>query len=98
VTNAGRGFWPAGIGPSFPTGTVTLGPYLLADGGQRIELPRVPLARSLSPGESVGAEIRIPVARAKGGRQVGIDLVRERIAWFSDYGSPPLISSLPDQG
>jgi SAM-dependent methyltransferase len=98
VTNAGRGFWPAGIGPSFPTGTVTLGPYLLADGGQRIELPRVPLARSLSPGESVGAEIRIPVARAKSGRQVGIDLVRERIAWFSDYGSPPLISSLPDQG
>jgi SAM-dependent methyltransferase len=98
VTNVGRGFWPAGMGPSFPLGTVTLGPYMPADGGQRIELPRVRLPRSLSPGESVGAEVRIPIASVEGGREVGIDLVREGIAWFVDYGSSPLIVSLPDEG
>jgi SAM-dependent methyltransferase len=96
VTNVGRGFWPAGIGPSFPPGTVTLGPYLPAGDGERVELPRVPLPRSLSPGESVGAELRIPVASIGGGREVGIDLVREGIAWFADYGSSPLVVPLPD--
>jgi SAM-dependent methyltransferase len=97
VTNAGRGFWPAGIGPSFPSGTVTLGPYLPADGGERIELPRVPLPRSLSPGESVGAEVRVPLASVARGGEVGIDLVREGIAWFADYGSSPLVVPLPDE-
>jgi SAM-dependent methyltransferase len=97
VTNAGRGFWPAGIGPSFPPGTVTLGPYLPAGDDERIELPRVPLPRSLSPGESVGAEVRIPAGSVVGGREVGIDLVREGIAWFADYGSSPLVVPLPDE-
>jgi SAM-dependent methyltransferase len=97
VTNAGRGFWPVGIGPSFPLGTVTLGPYLPADDGERIELPRVPLPRSLSPGESVGAEVRIPAGSVGGGREVGIDLVREGIAWFADYGSTPLLVPLRNE-
>ena len=97
VTNVGRGFWPSGIGPSFPLGTVTLGPYLSADSGQRVELSRVPLPRSLSPGESVGAEVRVPAESFEGGREVGIDLVREGIAWFVDYGSSPLVVRLPDE-
>jgi SAM-dependent methyltransferase len=96
VTNAGRGFWPSGPGPSFPLGTVTLGPYLVAESGQRIELARIPLPRSLSPGESVSAEVRIPIASLQGRQQVGIDLVREGIAWFADYGSSPLIVPFPD--
>ena len=97
VMNAGRGFWPARTGPSFPLGTVTLGPYLPADDGRRIELARVPLPRSLSPGESVRAGIRIPIASVEGRREVAIDLVREGIAWFADYGSGPLIVALPDE-
>jgi SAM-dependent methyltransferase len=97
VTNAGRGFWPMGIGPSFPLGTVTLGPYLPTDDGQRTELPRIPLPRSLSPGESVGAEVRIPIASVEGEREVGIDLVREGIAWFAEYGSSPLLVPLLDE-
>jgi SAM-dependent methyltransferase len=97
VTNAGRGFWPAGIGPSFPPGTVTLGPYLPAEDGGRVELPRVPLPRSLSPGESVAAEIRIPAETVGGAGEVGIDLVREGIAWFADHGSSPLVVPLPDE-
>jgi SAM-dependent methyltransferase len=97
VTNVGRGYWPSGIGPSFPLGTVTLGPYLAEHDGDRVELPRVPLPRSLSPGESVGAEVRIPVGSVEGGREVGIDLVREGIAWFVEYGSSPLVVPLPDE-
>jgi SAM-dependent methyltransferase len=97
VTNAGRGFWPAGIGPAFPVGTVTLGPYLPGGDGDRVELPRVPLPRSLSPGESVAAEIRIPVGTVSGAEAVGIDLVREGIAWFADYGSSPLVVELPGE-
>jgi SAM-dependent methyltransferase len=96
VTNAGRGFWPAGIGPTFPPGTVTLGPYLPADDGERLELPRVPLPRSLSPGESVAAEVHVPAASVEAVREVGIDLVREGIAWFADYGSSPLVVPLPN--
>ena len=46
---------------SFPLGTVTVGPYLL---GRRRPAdrasPRRLFPRSLSPGESVGAEVRIP--------------------------------------
>jgi SAM-dependent methyltransferase len=96
VTNAGRSFWPTGIGPSFPLGTVTLGPYVPAEGRQRLELPRVPLPRPLSPGESIGAELRIPLAAVEGEREVRIDLVREGIAWFAESGSMPLIIPLPD--
>jgi SAM-dependent methyltransferase len=97
VTNAGRGFWPTGIGPTFPLGTVTLGAYLPADEGKRIELPRVPLPQSLSPGESVCAEVRIPARSFEGGRDVRIDLVREGIAWFADYGSAPLMVPLQNE-
>jgi hypothetical protein len=97
VTNAGRGFWPASMGSTFPVGTVTLGPYLTAEGEQRRELPRVPLPRSLSPGESVGAEVRVSRAAVEGSGELGVDLVREGIAWFADYGSSPLIVPLPDE-
>jgi SAM-dependent methyltransferase len=96
VTNVGRGFWPAGIGPTFPPGTVTLGPYLPAGDGERVELPRVPLPRSLSPGEWVAAEVHVPAASVEAGRELGIDLVREGIAWFADYGSSPLVVPLPN--
>ena len=92
VTNVGRGFWPAGFGPSFPLGTVTIGPYFLDE--QRSELPRVPLPRSISPGESVAAEVRIPVESIEGRTEMRIDLVREGIAWFVDYGSLPLVAPL----
>jgi SAM-dependent methyltransferase len=98
VTNTGRGFWPAGIGPSFPLGTINVGTYLPADGGDRIELRRMSLPRSLSPGESLAAEVRIPIASTQGRSEVRIDLVREGIAWFADYGSQPLVVPLPDEG
>jgi hypothetical protein len=74
-----------------------LRPFPLADGGQRSEPSRVHLARSLSPGASVGAEIRMPRASLGGRREVGSDLVREGIAWFAEYGSRPPVVPLTEE-
>jgi 2-polyprenyl-3-methyl-5-hydroxy-6-metoxy-1,4-benzoquinol methylase len=95
VTNAGRRFWPAGDG-SHHHGVITLGPYVSADDGERIELPRHALPRSISPGESVGVEIRLPRASVEGRDAVAIDLVREGLAWFADYGSIPVVVPLTE--
>ncbi|HET8653172.1 MAG TPA: class I SAM-dependent methyltransferase [Gaiellaceae bacterium] len=94
VRNAGRTFWPAGS----EHGAVTIGPYLPGEDGSKVELPRVPLPRSLSSGESITADVRVPRPSVAGARAVGIDLVRERIAWFADYGSPPALVRLEDAG
>ena len=64
--------------------------------GGRIELPRQGLPRSLSPGESAEVELRVPGPAVNGQRELGIDAVREGIAWFADYGSSPLVVQLPN--
>jgi hypothetical protein len=95
VTNDGRSFWPTSPGDHFPPGVVTIWPYLPPDGGDKVALSRLALSRSVASGESIEAEVRIPRASVAGRREIGIDLVREGIAWFVDYGSPPLIVPLP---
>jgi SAM-dependent methyltransferase len=98
VTNDGRSFWPASPSDSLPPGVVTIWPYLPADdGGDKVALARLALPRSLASGESIEAEVRIPRAGVMGRAEVGIDLVREGIAWFADYGSSPLIVPLPSE-
>jgi SAM-dependent methyltransferase len=90
VANAGTAFWPAGLRHPFPQGSVTLGPYLRGPGGEReVELARATLPRSLSPGESVTVEVRVP--REHGGRTIAIEAVREGVFWFSEAGSEPLV-------
>ena len=93
VANVGRSFWPTGTFP-FPQGTVTVGPYVRGAEGRRIELPRTTLPRALAPGEEVGATVRLPPDVVQGQPEVRIELVREGIAWFSEYGSPPLVVPL----
>jgi SAM-dependent methyltransferase len=90
ITNTGSAFWPTGDGSSFPHGAVGLGTYIELNGGERAEFPRQALPRSVSPGESVDIEVRVPRASIQGRNEVEIDLVREGIAWFSHYGSTPL--------
>jgi SAM-dependent methyltransferase len=90
ITNTGRAYWPAGTGSSFPHGAVGLGAYVLLQDGQRSEFPRQGLPRSVSPGESVAVDVRVPRASLEGGSDVEVDLVREGIAWFASYGSTPL--------
>jgi SAM-dependent methyltransferase len=97
VTNVGRRFWPGAMGGSPPYGAVTIGPYVPAPDGGRRELPRIALPRALSFGESATAEIRIPTARLDGVVELAVDLVREGMAWFSEYGSAPAVVPLPDR-
>jgi SAM-dependent methyltransferase len=95
VTNVGGGIWSAGTGTPVPHGAVTIGLYL-PDGDERVELSRIGLTRSLPPGEGTTAEVRVPLSSVAGRHELGVDLVREGIAWFADYGSTPLIVPLPD--
>jgi SAM-dependent methyltransferase len=97
LTNVGRRYWPGATGAPLPYGAVTIGPYLPGSDGGRRELPRFPLSRPLSSGESVGAEVRISAARVEGASEVAIDLVREGMAWFAEYGSTPLVVPIPDR-
>jgi hypothetical protein len=98
LTNVGRSYWPAAADCPVPYGVVTLGPYLPENSGQRIELPRLALPRPLATGESAAAEILVPRSGVEGRHEVAIDLVREGIAWFADYGSTPLMLPLPGEG
>jgi len=98
ITNVGRAFWPSGANSAIKPGVVTVGPYLLDGEGRRVELPRQTLARSISHGESVNLEVRVPRESVQGRKEVGIDLVREGIAWFADYGSTPAVVRLTHEG
>jgi hypothetical protein len=57
--------------------------------GERIELARSTLPHGVSAGASVSVLIRVDADAV--GREVRIDLVRERLAWFSELGSEPLV-------
>jgi SAM-dependent methyltransferase len=94
ITNEGSHYWPDGVGDTFPTGSVTVGAYRQAEAG-RVELPRQPLPRPLSHGDSVDVDVRVPCADVEGATEVGIDLVREGISWFAEYGSTALVVALP---
>jgi hypothetical protein len=76
----------------------TVGPYVTNGDGARIELPRQPLDRSVASGESVSLEVRVPRDRVEDHVEVGIDLVREGVAWFADYGSTPTVVRLTPEG
>jgi hypothetical protein len=95
ITNVGRSYWPNELGNSIHSaGVVTLGAHFPAD-DDRSELPRPVLPRGLSAGESVQAEVRIPRDAMADQSELRIDLVREWIAWFADYGSDSLTVPLP---
>jgi SAM-dependent methyltransferase len=95
VTNTGRAFWPAARWHPFPQGSVTVGPYLPGPHGEReVELRRTTLPRSLSAGDSLTLEVRVPREQAQGRDAVAVDLVREGVFWFAEAGSHPLVVSV----
>jgi SAM-dependent methyltransferase len=96
VENVGRCFWPAELGSSLPHGVVLVGPYLTPEDGARIELSRSRLPHPLSRGESAQVELRVGRAAVQNARELTVDLVREGLAWFEDYGSKPVTIPLPD--
>ena len=96
VANMGRAYWPAATGYPFPQGAVTLAPYTHAVDGERHELPRTLLPEPMPPGSAIDARARIPLTVLGNATELGVDLVREGIAWFSDAGSKPLAVSLSE--
>jgi SAM-dependent methyltransferase len=95
ITNAGSAYWPIWDDDPWAHGVVTIWPYLPSEGGEKVPLTRLALPRGLCSGESAGVDVRLPRARLAGQRELGVDLVREGIAWFAEYGSPPLVVPLP---
>jgi len=97
LANTGRAFWPAGRWYPFPQGSVTVGPYLAgAQGAREVELARTVLPRSLSPGDSLAVEVRIPREQAAGRGAIALDLVREGVFWFAEAGSQPVVVPIAD--
>jgi SAM-dependent methyltransferase len=97
ITNVGLSFWPAGLWYPYPKGSVTVGPYVAGPQGERVvELSRVGLSRSLSPGESVTVELMVRADQVGPGQTITVDLVREWIFWFAEVGSKPLVLSVPE--
>ena len=91
VTNDGARYWPDGADHGFPIGSVAVGAYVPGD-VERMEIPRQALPRAVARGEQVEVELRLPRV---GHRELVVDLVREGIAWFADYGSPPIVIRPP---
>jgi hypothetical protein len=76
---------------------VTIGPYVAGPQGERVvELSRVSLPRSLSPGESVTVELTMRADQVGPGQTITVDLVREWIFWFAEGGSKPLVLPVPE--
>jgi SAM-dependent methyltransferase len=95
VTNSGQAFWPAGRWYPYPAGSVTLGTYVLGPQHERgRELGRTTLPRSVSPGETVIVELRVPPEELELGT-LAVDLVREGVHWFADRGSRPFVLPAP---
>jgi len=95
VTNSGHAFWPAGRWYPYPAGSVTLGMYVLGPQQERgRELGRTTLPRSVSPGETVIVELRVPPEELERGT-LAVDLVREGVHWFADRGSRAFVLPAP---
>jgi hypothetical protein len=96
VWNTGSAFWPVGSSFPYPTGIVSVAPYVRGPDGGRIELPRAPLPRGVSPGETVDVQLSLPQDQIAGRHEIEVDVVREGLAWFGDLGSPTLTVPLGD--
>jgi SAM-dependent methyltransferase len=94
ITNTGRSYWPNEAEDPWAHGVVTIWPYA-PENGERTPLNRLSLPRPLASGESVDIEIVLPRSALAGRRTLGVDLIREGIAWFSDHGSQPLLVPVP---
>jgi len=92
ATNVGRCYWPAAPEEAIVAGAVSVGAWLAPVTGGWVELPRTALADPVPPGRST--ELVVPVPAYASGT-VTIDLVREGIGRFAEYGSAPLRIDVP---
>jgi len=76
-------------------GYVVVSGHLLAEDGRLVSSPfsrvfRTPLPHPVAPGESARVVADVPLPAERGRYLVRIDLVDERVGWFSQAGSPTL--------
>jgi hypothetical protein len=88
VTNTGDTLWLAS--PDERGGYVCLGGHLHDGAGRplRVEWFRQRLPRDVAPGQTVTLDARFGLPETAGDYLVRLDLVDDRIIWFSQAGSP----------
>jgi hypothetical protein len=63
--------------------------------GREVELRGGFLNLTVGPGEAVVLELEVPPIFEPGRYQFFVDLVNERVKWFSEMGSDPVVFDLP---
>lgn len=90
IRNCGDSVWLAG--DTRERGVVSLGAQLLDARGELLarDHARVPLPRSVAPGESLELQAALPAPPETGQYRLRLDLVAEGVCWFEHMGSAPL--------
>lgn len=88
LTNTGDTVWHQG--PAGEAGVVFLGGHLLDSGGSLLDWDffRAPLARAVSPGESLEIEAAFAAPPEAGRYRLRLDLMADGVCWFEQFGSP----------
>lgn len=91
IANTGDTRWLAD--PEVQKGRVRLGVQVL--GGDRSLIQRdffrVPLPRSIEPGESIEMVVSVPAPPGLGRCALSFDMVAELVCWFQEHGSSPAL-------
>lgn len=90
ITNRGQVALSSAMQPP-----VTIGVQILGSGGTNKDpdavrdFVRAPLP-SVEPGKSVEVTLSLPLQQRMRGHQLSVELVQEKVAWFSSFGQAPL--------
>lgn len=98
VWNVGTATWPASEGHETEHGAVLLGAHLLDEKGDVLQWDfrryRFPFPVALGPGERYRVPVELVAPADPGAYRLELDLVREFVGWFEDFGGEPLPVSL----
>jgi hypothetical protein len=98
LTNVGSKPWQANVAGGI--GQVSLGLQVLDAGGRLVDrdFHRVPLPRSLAPGEQAAITFECRLAQPPGRWQIKFDLVAEGVTWFETAGSGTVVRDVVIDG
>ena len=94
VWNVGTATWQASAGRETEPGAVLLGVHLLDANGDVLEWDfrryRYGFPVAVHPGERFRVPVELSAPDSPGTYRLELDLVREFVGWFEDFGSAPL--------